>query len=83
MIWRRETMLRTGRWLSHSSRAATVRTTTSYQTGGPGTDGGVRGRRIADRARTMVIQFSQEKLPDRTSHSWVAIIRDAAAVAIG
>ena len=31
----------------------------------------------------MVIQFSQEKLPDRTSHSWVRIISDAAAVAIG
>ncbi|CAM5563065.1 hypothetical protein SGLAM104S_09691 [Streptomyces glaucescens] len=31
----------------------------------------------------MVIQFSQAKLPDSTSHSWVTIIRDAAAVATG
>lgn len=83
MIWRREIMLRTGRWLSQSSRAATVKTTTSYQMGGSGTGGGVCGKRIADSASTMVIQFSQEKLPDRTSHSWVAIISDAAAVAIG
>lgn len=83
MIWRREIMLRTGRWPSQSRRAATVRTTTSYQAGGPDAGGGVRGRWIADTASTMVIQFSQEKLPDRTSHSWVAIIRVAAAVAMG
>lgn len=46
---------------------------------------GSRGvpKSTADTASTIVIQFSQEKLPDRTSHSWVRIISEAAAVAIG
>lgn len=62
---------------------ATARTTTSYQIGVPDTSGAVVGSSTADRASTIVIQFSQEKLPDRTSHNWVRIISEAAAVAIG
>ncbi len=83
ITWRRESMLRTGRWLRNTSSAATARTTTSYQSGAADTDGGSAGNRTADRASTMVIQFSQEKFPDSTSHSWVKIISAAAAVATG
>lgn len=38
---------------------------------------------MAESARTMVSQFSQAKLPERTSQSWVATIRQAATVATG
>ena len=60
-------------------------TTTSYQRGGVArSGGGCQGDRSrADAARTMVSQFSQAKLPERTSHSWVTIIRQAAPVATG
>lgn len=60
-------------------------TTTSYQSGAAGGSAGAPTppKSRTDRATTIVIQFSQLKFPDRTSHSWVAIIRQAAAVAIG
>lgn len=83
MTCRRESMLSTGRWLRNSRNAATARTTTTYQSGASGVAGGSAGSSRAGTASTIVIQLSQEKLPDSTSHSWVRIIRDAAAVAIG
>ncbi len=76
-------MLRTGRWLRPSSSADTARTTTTYHSGASGTSGASAGNAITGRASTIVIQFSQAKLPDSTSHSCVTIIRAAAAVATG
>ncbi len=60
-------------------------TTHSYQSGAAARCGGSRRREksTAVTASTIVSQFSHEKLPDRTSHSWVRIIRQAAPVAIG
>ncbi|CAM5393345.1 hypothetical protein SHIRM173S_00670 [Streptomyces hirsutus] len=76
-------MLRTGWRLRASSSADTARTTTTYHSGAPAVSGGVVGNATTDRASTIVIQFSQEKLPDSTSHSCVAIISAAAIVATG
>lgn len=61
-------------------------TTTSYQSGGAARAGGrpANGvQSITESASAMVSQFSQAKLPDRTSQSWVSTIRAAAALATG
>src|SRR5689334_2370614 len=71
--------------------AVTAVTTTSYQSGAAGRAGG-RGRgsteaasepATAGRASTIVSQLSQAKLPESTSHSWVAMMTPAAALATG
>lgn len=43
----------------------------------------IREASTADRASTMVSQFSQAKLPDSTSHSCVTTIPSAAQAATG
>lgn len=63
----------------------TAITTISYQSGGEGSAGGsaISEPSTAERASTMVSQFSQAKLPDSTSHNWVSTITPAAALATG
>src|SRR5215218_3991495 len=76
-------MLRTGQKLSTTVAAVNAITKTANQSGGPGRAGAAPGAAIALKPRTMVTQFSQAKLPDSTSHSWVTITIAPAIPATG
>src|SRR5207244_4457362 len=69
----------------------TASTSPSYQCGAAASGGGAGSgsTRVAsevsttDSARTIVTQFSQAKLPERTSQNWVAMMSPAATLATG
>src|SRR5690348_6048316 len=75
-------MLRTGQKLNQTPTAVNAITNAANQIGGPGRSRGA-GAAIALTASTMVSQFSQAKLPDSTSHSWVTITTAPATPATG
>src|ERR1700738_4047629 len=87
----RPTRLRTGQKLSTTTRTVNAITSPTNHSGAPGSAGGAgigstaaaAELSIALKARVIVSQFSQAKLPESTNHSWVMTTIAAAALATG